>query len=229
VLLRTSRDGRAGPHAGVLDDYACVAEAYLALLGATGDPVWLERAAALLERVLTSFADGRGGFHDTADDAETLVLRPSEVGDNASPSGTSAAAAALVAYAAVTGSHRHREAAESAVRAAAGVARRAPRFAGWTLAVAEALRAGPVEVAVVGPAGDPGRERLHRAALALDSPGAVVVAAEPGTPGVPLLEGRDQVDGLAAAYVCRQFTCQRPVTIRRCLGQSRNHVIILHD
>ncbi|MDF2966647.1 MAG: hypothetical protein K0Q93_425 [Nocardioidaceae bacterium] len=218
VLLRTSRDGRAGPHAGVLEDYGCVAEAYLALLGATGDPVWLGRAAALLESVLTSFADGQGGFHDTADDAETLVLRPSEVGDNASPSGTSAVASALVAYAAVTGSHRHREAAEAAVRAAAGVARRAPRFAGWTLAVAEALRAGPVEVAVVGAAGDPGRERLHRAALALDSPGAVVVAAEPGTPGVPLLEGRDRVDGQAAAYLCRQLTCQRPVTDPAALG-----------
>ncbi|HLK95244.1 MAG TPA: thioredoxin domain-containing protein [Nocardioidaceae bacterium] len=218
VLLRTSRDGRAGPHAGVLDDYGCVAEAYLALLGATGDPVWLTRAEALLERVLTSFANGRGGFHDTADDAETLVLRPSEVGDNASPSGTSAAAAALVAYAAVSGSHRHREAAESAVRAAAGVARRAPRFAGWTLAVAEALRAGPVEVAVVGAAGDSGRERLHRAALGLASPGVVVVAAEPGTSGVPLLEGRDEVEGRAAAYVCREFTCQRPVTDPASLG-----------
>jgi uncharacterized protein len=210
-LLRTSRDGRAGPHAGVLDDYGCVAEAYMALLGVTGDPVWLERADRLLERVLTSFADGKGGFHDTADDAEALVLRPAEAGDNASPSGTSAAAAALLAHAAVTGSSRHREAAEDAVRAAGGIARQAPRFAGWSLAVAEALRDGPVEIAVVGPAGDPARAELHRAALGLPAPGAVVVAADAGTPGVPLLEGRTCVEGRAAAYVCRGFVCQRPV------------------
>jgi hypothetical protein len=29
---------------------------------------------------------------------------------------------------------------------------------------------------------------------------------------VPLLEGRTPVDGRAAAYVCENFTCQRPVT-----------------
>ena len=218
-LLRTSRDGRAGPHAGVLDDYGCVAEAYIALLGVTGDPVWLQRAGQLLDRVLASFADGHGGFHDTADDAEALVLRPAEAGDNASPSGTSAAAAALLAYAAVTGSARHREAAEDAVRAAGGIARQAPRFAGWSLAVAEALRDGPVEVAVVGPPDLP-RAELHRAALALTSPGAVVVAAEPGTPDVPLLEGRTEVDGRAAAYVCRGFVCRRPVTDPADLGAT---------
>ena len=107
---------------------------------------------------------------------------------------------------------RYREAAEAAVRAAAGIARQSPRFAGWSLAVAEALRDGPVEVAVVGTAGDPARAQLHRAALSLASPGAVVVAAEAGAAGVPLLEGRTEVDGRAAAYVCRGFVCLRPLT-----------------
>jgi uncharacterized protein YyaL (SSP411 family) len=38
----------------------------------------------------------------------------------------------------------------------------------------------------------------------------IVLAA--GADGVPLLEGREPVDGRAAAYVCERFTCQRPVT-----------------
>ncbi len=212
LLRRTSRDGVVGSHAGVLDDHGCVAEAYVALLGLTGDPVWLQRAEALLDRVLEVFVDDDGVFHDTASDAEELVLRPADASDNASPAGVSSAAAALLACAAVTGSARHREAAERAVGQAAGVARQAPRFAGWTLAVAEALADGPVEIAVVGERDDAGSAALHRAALRLPLPGAVVVGAAPGTGGVPLLEGRGLVDGRAAAYVCRRFVCQRPVT-----------------
>ncbi|MFC6148009.1 thioredoxin domain-containing protein [Mumia xiangluensis] len=212
-LLRTSRDGMASTNAGVLDDYGCVAEAYLAVLGVTGDAVWLERATTLLDAVLDHFAVGSDagatGFYDTADDAQRLVVRPRDLGDNATPSGTSSVAAAFLAAAAVTGEDRFRTAAEDAVRSASALATGAPRFAGWTLAVAEAMLAGPLEIAVVGDGED--AARLHRAALALPSPGAVVVAAPVGTP-VPLFAYKDLVDGHAAAYVCRGFACERPVT-----------------
>ena len=208
-LIRTSRDGRASDNAGVLEDYGCVAEAYVAVLGATGDPVWLQRARALLDQVIDRFADPAGGFFDTAADAEKLVMRPKDVSDNASPSGTSAAVMALIAFGAVTGEHRYLDAASSGIASVGEIARRVPRFAGWTLAAAEAMEAGPVEIAVVGPPGE--RDMLHREALRSSSPGAVVVAAEPGS-GIPLLEGRDLIDGQPAAYVCRNFSCQLPVT-----------------
>ena len=137
------------------------------------------------------------------------MVRPQDASDNASPSGTSAVVAALVAFAAVTGEHRYREAAEVALGSAAAVARQAPRFAGWSLAAAEAMLAGPSEVAVVGPR--PDRDELHRAALRLTSPGAVVVAGDVGT-DVPLFEGKTEVDGKPAVYVCRNFACRLPVT-----------------
>ncbi len=222
-LLRTSRDGVVGANAGVLDDHGCVAEAFLLLLGVTGDPIWLERAGGLLDRALAEFADGGGGFHDTAADAETLVVRPRDVADNASPAGTSAVATALLAHAAVTGSAPHRTAAERAVASAAGLARQAPRFAGWTLAAAEALLAGPLEVAVVGAVDDLGRGVMHRAARGLTSPGAVVVVGDPDQPtarAVPLLAGRGLVEGRTAAYVCRGFACERPVTEPDDLGRG---------
>jgi hypothetical protein len=42
--------------------------------------------------------------------------------------------------------------------------------------------------------------------------------------GVPLLDGRGLVNGAPAAYVCRQFTCQAPVTtpeqLRAVLAQT---------
>ena len=211
-LLRVSRDGAAGSHAGVLEDYGCVAHGFLVLLAATGDPVWLERAGALLETALARFAAEDGGFHDTADDAEPLVVRPRDPGDNASPSGQSALVHALLSYAAVTGSGRHRDAAEAALRSVRTLAERVPRFAGWSLAAAEAALAGPLEIAIVGDPDDPARQALVSTAWSATSPGAVVLTGAPGAGGVPLLEGRGLVAGRAAAYVCRGMVCDRPVT-----------------
>jgi uncharacterized protein YyaL (SSP411 family) len=209
AFVRASRDGVAGRHGAVLEDHGCVAEAFVAVLGITGDPVWLDRAWVLLDAILDRFVAPDGGFFDTADDAEALVVRPRDVTDNAYPSGTSAAVNALVSFAAVTGEHRYRQAAEAGLASAAAVARQAPRFAGWHLAAAEAMVDGPAEVAVVGPRVE--RADLHRAALRLTSPGAVVVAGEAGL-AIPLFEGRTEVDGRPAAYVCRDFVCQMPVT-----------------
>jgi len=221
-LRRVSRDGVAGSHAGVLEDYGCVADGFLALLSATGDPVWLERAGGLLDTALVHFADGQGGFYDTADDAEALVARPRDPSDNASPSGQSALVHALLAYAALTGSGRHRDAAEAALRTVRLLADRVPRFAGWSLAAAEAAVSGPLEIAVVGDEGDVLRGELEHAARRSVSPGAMVVAGAPGASGVPLLADRGLVDGRAAAYVCRGMVCERPVTdvdeLRKLLG-----------
>ncbi len=91
-LLRTSRDGRAGTNAGVLEDYANVAEGLIALYGATGETRWFRLAGILLDTLLDRFADGTGGFYDTADDAERLFQRPQDPTDNATPSGQYAAA-----------------------------------------------------------------------------------------------------------------------------------------
>ncbi|MGZ4496754.1 MAG: thioredoxin domain-containing protein [Nocardioides sp.] len=216
-LRRVSRDGVVGRHAGVLEDLGCVAHGFLALAQATGDAAWLERAGALLDDALDRFRAEDGGFCDTADDAEALVARPRDPSDNASPSGLSATVHALAEYAALTGSGRHREAAEQALGTVAGLAERAPRFAGWSLAAAEAMLDGPLEVAVVGPAG-PERDAL--AARARRAPGAVVVVADGPRDDVPLLSGRTPVGGRAAAYVCRHQVCERPVTDVAALDEA---------
>jgi uncharacterized protein YyaL (SSP411 family) len=209
-LRRASRAGLVGAAMGVADDYGNLAEGLLALHQATGDTRWLEVAGDLLETGLTHFADGEGGFFDTADDAERLFTRPRSAADNAEPSGQAALAGALLTYSALTGSTRHREAADAAVAAAADLTAADPRFAGWTLAVAEAMQAGPLQVAI---AGDGPRARtLLRVARASTSPGLVTAQGPPGAPGIPLLANRPLVAGGAAAYVCRGFVCDRPVT-----------------
>jgi len=212
-LARTSRDGVAGPSAGLLEDYACVAEGFTVLAGVTGDADWVRRAGELLETALTRFADGEGGFYDTADDGEALLYRPSDPTDNATPSGTFAVAGALLSYAALTGSARHREAAIAALSLVPAVGGRFPRAAGAGLAAAAALLSGPAEIAVVGPPGDPRTAALHTAALAATSPGAVVALGDGRDDGgIPLLAGRGPIDGVPAGYVCRQFICRTPAT-----------------
>jgi len=197
-LRRVSRDGVVGAPVGVLEDYGDVADGLLALHQASGVERWLQLAGGLLDAALKHFADGNGGFFDTADDAEQLVRRPQDPTDNATPSGHSAVAAALLTYAALTGDADKGEQATVAVGAMARLIERFPRYAGWAAATAEALQAGPLEIAVVeAPA-------LASVARLATSPGAVVVTGGAS----PLLADRPS----GAAYVCQGFVCDAPIT-----------------
>ena len=134
----------------MLEDSADLADGLLALYEATGDERWFTEAVDLAEGILARFADPAGGFHDTADDAEGLVVRPRDVQDNATPSGSAMATTVLLRLAALTGEPRFRATAE---RALAGVgpylARYPTAFAQWLCAL-EAVHQGMTEVAIVG-------------------------------------------------------------------------------
>ncbi|MFD7557717.1 thioredoxin domain-containing protein [Streptomyces sp. NPDC059533] len=224
-LARTSKDGQVGVNAGVLEDYGDVAEGFLALAAVTGEGVWLEFAGFLVDLVLDRFTAEDGSLYDTAHDAEQLIRRPQDPTDTAAPSGWTAAAGALLSYAAHTGSEAHRTAAERALGVVHALGPRAPRFIGHGLSVAEALLDGPREVAVVGHPEDPDRAALHRVALLGTAPGAVVAVGLPraadGSGGeFPLLAERTLVRDLPTAYVCRHFVCTRPTTDPAELGEQ---------
>jgi uncharacterized protein YyaL (SSP411 family) len=204
-LRRVSRAGVVGAPVGVLEDYGDVAEGLLALHQVTGERRWLDVAGTLLEAARKHFDDGQGGFFDTADDAERLVRRPQDPTDNATPSGLAAVAAACVTYSALTGDVSWRDVAESALGTVAPLVERFPRYAGWAAAAAEALAAGPLEVAVVD------APELAAVARLTTSPGAVVVTGGSS----PLLDDRPA----GAAYVCRGFLCDAPVTEPRELAK----------
>jgi hypothetical protein len=201
----------------VLEDYGCLADGLLALHQATGAAQWLDAALELLDTALEHFADPEqpGGYLDTADDAEALLHRPRDLTDGATPSGAAALAGALLT-ASVLGdparASRYGEASAAAVSAVGALAGRHPRFAGHWLTVAEAAARGPLQVAVVGCEDDERRFALRSYTQRVAPGGTVVVAGEPDAPGVPLLAGRPLVDGSAAAYVCRGYVCDRPVT-----------------
>ncbi|WP_424212084.1 thioredoxin domain-containing protein [Streptomyces sp. BI20] len=213
-LARTSRDGRVGSSAGVLEDYGDVAEGFLTLASVTGEGVWLEFAGFLCDLILARFVGDDGTLYDTAHDAEPLIRRPQDPTDNAAPSGWTAAAGALLSYSAHTGSVPHRAAAERALGVVKALGPRVPRFIGHGLSVAEALLDGPREIAVVGDPADPATAALRAVALAAPTPGAVLAVGPEPTEAAgaefPLLRGRVPEGGRPTAYVCRHFVCERP-------------------
>ena len=223
-LRRSSRGGRVGAAQGVADDYGNLAEGLLALFQASGDARWLTVARQLLTTAVDQFGDDDGGFHDTAADAEPLLLRPRTTADNAEPSGQSALAGALLTCSALTGDAAQRERAEAALAASGLLASRDPRSGGWALAVAEAAAAGPLQVAVVAARpDDPLALDLLAAARRSSSPGLVLDHGSVGEPHHPLLAERPLVAGRAAAYVCRGFVCDAPVMDVEALTRALAH------
>lgn len=208
-VRRASLGGTTGTAAGVLEDHAWLATGLLALHQADGNSDWLQNAERILDVAQQHFAgDEPGTWFDTADDAEDLVLRPRDPLDGATPSGASSMAEALLTAAALTEPEhvgRYGDSAAATVQQAALILARAPRAAGHWLAVAEASVRGPIQIAVVG-----ADAQLLSAARSAAPGGSVVVAGEPDS--APLLAGRPLVGGAAAAYVCRGFVCDRPVT-----------------
>ncbi|MFC9436869.1 thioredoxin domain-containing protein [Nocardia sp. NPDC057030] len=212
-VRRASLNGTAGTSPGVLEDYAWLVTGLLALHQATGELHWLDEAQRLLDTAIQHFADPSipGSWFDTADDAETLVARPRDPVDGATPAGASALAEALLTAAAASEPDRaipYFTLAEQTLQSGAVVLARAPRSAGQWMTVAEAALRGPLQVAIATESpGDPG-ELLATARAA--APGGTVILAGPPN-SAPLLADRPLLAGEPAAYVCRGAVCDLPV------------------
>jgi uncharacterized protein YyaL (SSP411 family) len=213
-LLHVSMHGEAKVSA-FLDDHAALGNALLSLHAATLEQRWLEAAHWLCDEILARFwDDDEGCVFDTATDAERLILRPRDSMDNATPSGPSLAAELLSRAGRIFDDDRYRTTAVRIIEGeAALLARFGPAF-GRMLSVLDATLAAPVEVAILGHRDDEATQALVRAAHARFLPNLTVVGRLDAdmVSGVPLLAGRDFVEGKPAAYVCRGYACRLPVT-----------------
>ena len=211
-LYRSWRAGQA-KHAGVLEDYADVANGLYELHIATGELRWLEESRRLAMLAIDLFGDpADGGFFLTPRDGEELVARKKDFDDHPTPSGNSMLAYVLLHLSRLWGDQELERQAVGVFRFVAPLLPRAPSAFGHALNALDLHFSPPREIAIVGP---PDSE-VARAALASFDPNAVVAFGPSNE--VPLLAGKDLVDGRPAVYVCEAFACRAPVTEARALG-----------
>ena len=221
-VFRSYKDGRARI-AGYLEDYASLALAALAVYELTFDEDWLDARAR--PRATRSSAGsgrrrrGRTPF-DTASDQERLIARPREVTDNATPSGTSLAAELFLRLAELTGDDDLRRRATRIVESLAPAIERYPMAFGQLLQCADMLVNGAVEVALVGGRASKEFNALERTIATRFVPSLVLVAGDESST-LPLLRGRTSPEPApAAAFVCRNYACEAPVTTAEQLEKA---------
>jgi uncharacterized protein YyaL (SSP411 family) len=205
--LHRSRRARRSTGTGYLDDYANVAHGLYELHVATGELRWLEEASRLALLAVELFGDEeRGGFFVAPAHGERLIARRKELFDHPVPSGNSMLAYVLLRLARIYGDDELEHQAVGVLRLLGDVLSRGPTEFGWALNALDLYLSTPKEIAIVGsPESD-----VARAVLEPFDPNAVVAFGP--AEGVPLLEGRDAVDGKPTVYVCERFACRRPVT-----------------
>ena len=212
-LRHTYRAGQVGREV-FLEDYAALILGLLELYQTDFNNRWFVEANDLAGEMLARFSDPAGGFFDTAADAETLLTRPKDLQDNATPSGNAMAVEALLKLAAFTEKAEWAETASKALSLAGDLSSRYPTaFSRWLSAADFAL--GKIkQVAIIGDPADEGTKALIREVRKAFRPNLVIaVSSYPPPEGAPaLLADRPMLEGKPTAYVCEGFVCKRPVT-----------------
>jgi len=196
--------------ADVLDDYAHMANAALALFGATGAASYLSDAQALVATADALFwDDAEGGYFFTPADRSQLIVRTKTAQDSAQPSGNGALALALARLHALTGETCYRDRTDTVCAVFAAEAFKAFPHA-VTVLNGYDLLAAPISVVIVGTE----RDALVRAAGAVSEPNLVLAQLDDAgaLPPPHPAHGKTAVGGRATAYVCRGPVCSAPVT-----------------
>jgi uncharacterized protein len=211
-LLRTWKDGEARLNA-YLEDHAYLVEALLTLYEATFEVRWFDAARDTADAMIERFGDPeRGGFFTTSADHERLIARRKDVDDHPIPSGNSSAAYGLLRLAALTGEHSYAARAEGVLSLFGRIAVNHPEAVAHLLGAIDFHLAPTKEIALVSPPDANGLGELAAPVRDRFLPHVVLAGGPEGTERPELMRERTAVEGVAAAYVCENFACKRPVT-----------------
>jgi len=215
-LLHAWRAARPGARA-LLDDYASMARAALALFEGSGYPDELETARRLAQEALDRFGDGEGGVYLTAADAADVPgARPRHAHDGATPSGVGLLLEVFARLWHLTGEPRWREAADGLTRAFSG----APEGIGGSpllLMGADWLERGG-SVVVDGRLDDPLAQALAMAARRAPDPSLTVLRLDRRIwPNGPPRGGLPR-SASPVAMLCHGQTCSLPAATPEALA-----------
>lgn len=208
-LFHSWCDGRM--HPGVLDDYATMCRAGIALYQATGDDAYLSRTRAWLKALDTYYRDDeRGGYFFTASDAADIIVRIRNAADNATPSGNGMLLEVFAALYYLTGEAGYRARAEQQIGAFAGESVRNSIPLASLLSGIDFFFNG---TQIIVRRGD-GIEALLATVNDCCVPNRILAVLSPGdsVPKGHPAEGKANIGSAATAYVCVGETCSAPVT-----------------
>jgi uncharacterized protein YyaL (SSP411 family) len=215
-LLRTYKSGQSKLN-GYLEDYAYVIEGLLALYEATFELRFFTQARELADMMIAQFWDeADSGFFFTSSDHEQLITRTKDYFDNATPSGNSVAALALLKLYLLTQELEYQRTAVAILRVVRQAIAKYPSAFGYALCGLDFYLSEPKEIAIVG------SPDSHEVRLFVEQiysrymPNKVVAAGaaddEKSIEAIKLLAGRPMVEDKATAYVCRNYVCLAPAT-----------------
>ncbi len=213
--------------AGFLDDYAYYILGLTELYLTTFDIHWLEQGIRFTQTVLSHFADSSGGFYQTPDDGEMLLVRKKEIYDGAIPSGYAVMCYNLVRLARLTGRTEWEVHANQALKAISDPLRKSPRAFGFALTALD-FALGPTQEVVIASPAAPDANSIISLVQQTFQPRQVVLLKTPEFANklatvAPFTRMLTPVDQQPTVYICQNFQCELPITDVQQLQQILNN------
>ncbi|MFM6976216.1 MAG: thioredoxin domain-containing protein [Sphingobacteriaceae bacterium] len=203
-LFRNFKAGKATITA-FLDDYAFVIDGLIALYEATFEEQWLAKAKQLTDYALHHFSDeSTGMFFYTSDKGETLIARKQEIMDNVIPGSNSVMANNLFKLGYLFNDQTYLDRSAQQLRnVQPQIKTYGSAYSNWAnLLLNEVF--GVYEIAITGPDYSAKRQEIEKYYI----PNKILLGGSSGS--LPLLQ--DKWGEETRVFVCRNKTCQLPVT-----------------
>ena len=186
-----------------LDDYANLADAFIALYEITFNEDWLGHAKKLVNVAIEHYYDaGKGIFFYTAGDDEQLIARKSEIMDGVTPASNSVVARNLKKLGLLFDDENYLEISAQLLRnMMPHLEKYGSSYSNWIMLLLEEV-AGTYEIAITGGNFEETRRETEKNYI----PNKIILGGKKGS--LPLLQ--DKFGAVTQIFICKDKTCGLP-------------------